>query len=128
MVKKVVLTDDDRDDASLFREALLEVNNRIDFEYFEGGKEAIQHLNAKEHEIPDVIFLDINMPVISGWHCLEEFKRSQQLKNVPIYIYTTSSHKKEKERAMQMGATGFITKPSDFKELIEILRKTILIS
>ena len=125
MVKKVVLTDDDRDDGLLFKEALQEIDGRIAFEYFEGGREAIDHLTADEYELPDLIFLDINMPVVNGWFCLEEFKRSSRLAKVPIYIYTTSSHKKEKERALEMGATEFITKPMDFNELKRIL-KTIV--
>ena len=125
MVKKVLLIDDDRDDASLFKEALQEVNEKVAFDYFEGCQEAIIKLNAEEYQLPDIIFLDINMPVVNGWYCLEEFKRSEKLASVPVYIYTTSSHKKEKERAIAMGATGFITKPMDYNELKNILREVL---
>src|SRR6478672_5047744 len=128
MVKKVILTDDDRDDASLFKEALQEIDDRITLECFEEGRVAVDHLTAKDFELPDIIFLDINMPIINGWYCLEEFKKSSRLVNVPIYIYTTSSHKMEKERALSMGATGFITKPNDFNELKKILKKILSIS
>lgn len=117
-MKQIVLIDDDRDDAELFKEALEEINPTVGFEYYEDSKHALHELVEKnEPSLPDLIFLDINMPIVSGWQCLDEFKKTTHLKDIPVVIFTTSSQPAEKERAHQLGATGFITKPSEYKQL-----------
>ena len=61
------------------------------------------------------------MPVISGWQCLTEFKKDEHLKKIPVIIFTTSSQDKEKETAKKLGADGFITKPSEYLILKDLL-------
>lgn len=72
-------------------------------------------------EKPDVIFLDLNMPAMSGWQCLAKLKNDTALKNIPVIMYSTSSNPREKEIAIELGATGFVTKPTDFGVLTKIL-------
>jgi CheY-like chemotaxis protein len=116
-MRQVVLIDDDRDDAELFKEVLFEIDNTIGFTHFEESKEALQILSDLQTNLPDFIFLDINMPVVSGWECLAEFKNNKHLKLIPVIMFTTSSQPKEIEIAKQRGADGFITKPSDYNTL-----------
>lgn len=123
-MKKILLIDDDLDDAVLFREALEEINPEIRFNHFEDGTDALQKLNL-ENSLPDLIFLDINMPVISGWECLDHFKRHSKFADIPIIMYTTSNQQKEKDIAEAMGAVDFITKPDDFRKLKEVLESKI---
>lgn len=120
-MNQILLIDDDRDDAELFKEALQEINPSIHFEYYEDSKEGLKQLLEKQNHLPDLIFLDINMPVVSGWQCLAEFKKADNLKNIPVIMFTTSSQPKEKETAKELGAAGFITKPSEFKLLKEVI-------
>lgn len=120
-MKRVVLIDDDRDDAELFHDVLLEIDATAIFHHFEEPRQALQYLLGKEKNLPDFIFLDINMPVVSGWQCLTEFKKDEHLKNVPVIIFTTSSQDKEKETAKKLGADGFITKPSEYLILKDLL-------
>jgi len=116
-----LLADDDRDDAELFNEALSAVNPSINFHHVEDGQEVFQFLLNSKLEKPDVIFLDLNMPAMSGWQCLAKLKNDTELKTIPVVMYSTSSNPREKEIAIELGATGFVTKPTDFKVLTKIL-------
>jgi CheY-like chemotaxis protein len=124
-MKTILLIDDDEDDSDLFREAIGEVAPAINFLHFDDGKKAIRELVEQRTLTPDIIFLDINLPRISGWECLKQFKVENHLKAVPVIIYSTSSQPKEKETANQMGAAGFITKPDDYQELKSVLQKVL---
>jgi len=116
------MADDDPDDVEMFREALLIIDPSIVFYHAKDGRELLEILEDKKPEKPDIIFLDINMPVMSGWECLEELKKSKVSRDIPVIIYSTASYHKEVERAIGMGALCFFTKPTDFNQLIENLR------
>jgi CheY-like chemotaxis protein len=116
-----LLADDDHDDAELFNEALSAVNPLIKFHHVEDGEEVFQFLLNSKIEKPDVIFLDLNMPAMSGWQCLAKLKNDTELKTIPVIMYSTSSNPREKEIAIELGATGFVTKPTDFRALTKIL-------
>jgi len=124
-MKQVLLIDDDRDDAELFKEALSEIDAAIAFEYYDDSKTGLRALLEKYTDLPDVIFLDINMPIISGWQCLAEFKKTEHLKHIPVIMFTTSSQDREKDTAKELGADGFITKPSEYKKLKELLSSVV---
>jgi CheY-like chemotaxis protein len=125
-MKRVLLIDDDRDDADLFKEALFEINSAIVFEHYEDSKAGLKLLLEKQTDLPDLIFLDINMPIVSGWQCLTEFKKTEHLKHIPVILFTTSSQTKEKEIADELGAEGFITKPNEYKALKELLSSVVI--
>jgi CheY-like chemotaxis protein len=61
------------------------------------------------------------MPEISGWQCLTALKSDAITKHIPVLMYSTSSHHRDRQKATELGATGFITKPSDLKTLRTIL-------
>jgi CheY-like chemotaxis protein len=125
-MKQVLLIDDDRDDADLFKEALFEINSAIVFQHYEDSKAGLQLLLERQTDLPDLIFLDINMPIVSGWQCLIEFKKAEHLKHIPVIIFTTSSQTREKEIADELGAEGFITKPNEYKALKELLSDVVI--
>ena len=122
---KIVLIDDDRDDGQLFKEVLSEIDSSIEFIHHEESRKGLENLLNDVNTIPNLIFLDINLPIISGWQCLKEFKNHEQLRNVPVIMYTTSSQQKEKDIAHQLGAAGFITKPDDYFRLKQILESEV---
>ena len=124
-MKQILLIDDDRDDAELFKEALSELDGSIGFEHYEDSKEGLRTLLERRNGLPDIIFLDINMPLVSGWQCLTEFKKSDHLKDIAVIMFTTSSQPRERELAKELGAEGFITKPSDYKTLKTMLASVI---
>lgn len=124
MIKHILIIDDDSDDLELFAEALQECAPHVRLTKAMDGCEGINHLSDSK-PLPDLIFLDINMPKMDGWQCLEQIKKSDVLGKIPVYMYSTSSHDEEKQRALQSGATSFITKPDSFRLLVEILSEII---
>lgn len=123
--KQFLLVDDDRDDRELFCEALADVSNEINCQTAASANEALELLSALHPGKPDVIFLDINMPLVSGWECLTQLKKNEQYKDIPVIIYSTSSHSRDREIARDLGAHRFITKPHDYKVLINVLTEVV---
>jgi CheY-like chemotaxis protein len=116
-----LLVDDDTDDTSLFKEVLEEVNPSIICNCAEDGQQSLQFLKNRNSPLPDVIFLDLNMPRMDGKECLAEIKNDEELHKIPVIMYTTSSQSKDIEETMQKGAICFMTKPTNMKELKNIL-------
>jgi len=119
------LIDDDIDDREIFTLALKDIDSSIKCTTAKDGAEALDFIENNKDFIPDFIFLDLNMPRINGKECLVEMRKIARLQNMPIYIYTTSSSDKDKLELLNMGATGFITKPYTIKKLVEILSQII---
>jgi CheY-like chemotaxis protein len=120
-LKTFLLADDDWDDKEVFVEALGEIDPSIVCHCAADGQEMIDKLSDGEISDPEIIFLDINMPGMNGWECLVYLKKSELFRDIPVIMYSTSSHRREKELAREFGATGFFTKPSVFSELKNIL-------
>jgi len=118
-----LIVDDDNDDCEFFREALSDVAPNIDFDVANNGEEALIKLRNDLIKIPDVIFLDLNMPRMDGKTCLKELKKDNILKEIPVVIYTTSSNQDDIDETKALGAFYFLTKPSDF----QILREQIVL-
>ena len=115
---RIMLADDDSDDRDLFTEA---VNEHVaDVDSVWNGVQLMKVLHQKE-ELPDLIFLDLNMPEKGGKECLFEIRNDDRLKHIPVIIYSTSSSKKDIEETYELGASLYITKPNSFADL----RKTI---
>jgi CheY-like chemotaxis protein len=121
MNKRFLVIDDDTDDRELFTEALASVDPVIVCDQATDGAEALKRLTTKEIDRPDIIFLDINMPVMDGWQFLKRLKKEDTYKHIPVIVYTTSSNLKDKRIADDLGALCFITKPSAFGRLKDML-------
>ncbi|HLI93458.1 MAG TPA: response regulator [Puia sp.] len=120
-MRSIYLIDDDMDDVELFRDALEEVAPSVSLRFANDAHEAVRNLAASAGALPDLVFLDISMPVLSGLQCLATLKKDDQLKGLPVIMYTTTSHEKEIRMARELGALAFITKPNDFRLLKRIL-------
>ena len=118
------LVDDDIDDHEIFKSALAQVDETIHLIIAGNGKEALQMLSAQA-QLPDYIFLDLNMPRMSGIQFLTEIKKSETLHNIPVIVYSTSNHPDDKGKAMDAGATKFFTKPAKFSELCDLLQSLL---
>lgn len=115
------LADDDPDDTLLFEEIVGDCPLPIRLETASDGKEALMMLQEMEGPLPDVLFLDLNMPRMDGKECLREIRSDILLSNIPVVIYTTSSHQRDIDDCIALGANGFITKPSDMSDLEKIV-------
>ncbi len=120
-----MLIDDDSDDREIFGEAVYDIGSSIIVETAWSASNALEKLNAMTTSLPDIIFLDINMPIVSGWDCLTLLKQDPALSSVPVVMFSTSAHEKEKLTAQQMGAAGLMTKRSSYESLKAHLRAII---
>jgi len=119
--KNFLQIDDDSDDCELFMEALFAVSNSS-YTAINDPVEAYHKLLMREIK-PDVIFLDLNMPAMSGFELLAEIKKQEVLQQIPIIIFSTSQLEDIKREAKQLGAHDYISKPNNFNELKQILGK-----
>lgn len=116
-----LLVDDDADDRDIFGMALEDIGDSFKLITVADAEEALKWVNTSE-EKPDFIFLDLNMPRMSGTEVLIEMKKNEELKHTPIVIYSTSSADKDRNAAFQAGAHSYFTKPSAIRELTEKLK------
>jgi CheY-like chemotaxis protein len=120
--KFYLLADDDHDDAEMFGEALAGIDPPVDLYHAEDGQALFQFLGGAQSRKPDIIFLDLNMPEMSGWQCLAKLKNHTDYMHIPVIMYSTSSNPRDREIAIDLGAWGFLTKPDNFKILVKVLR------
>lgn len=123
--KNIFIVDDDADDREIFMEALAEISPSIKCTVAKDGSEALELLTRNSNGLPDVIFLDLNMPRMNGQECLIKIKKTKELSHIPVVIYTTSNSIHDVTRMKSLGATSFITKPTDFKILVNTLKSFV---
>jgi len=111
------MVDDDADDIFIFEELLKQTAPNILFESNMDPKEAIHSLQKAEEPLPELIILDINMPVLNGREFLKLIKTHEQLAEIPVVIYSTSNSVEEARLMMQLGAHTMITKPHDISSI-----------
>ncbi|MEO6404595.1 MAG: response regulator [Ferruginibacter sp.] len=123
-MKRIFLIDDDEDDQLMFKEVIESINPAFHCETALNGKIAIDKLIISS-PIPDIIFLDLNMPVMSGYDFLVHIKKEKALNNIPVCIFSTSNSPRDKELTKEFGAKCFLTKPNDFQELSKSLQQIL---
>jgi CheY-like chemotaxis protein len=123
--QNIVLIDDDGDDQEIFLEAVQQISTTAKCIAFSDAKNALEKLISKEIT-PDVIFLDLNMPIMTGQEFLFELKKTYDIKDIPVIIFSTTSHLATLKLTKEMGALDFITKPSMFNDLIKVLSPLII--
>ncbi|WP_158977952.1 response regulator [Cellulophaga sp. L1A9] len=122
---KIWLVDDDEDDRSFFIEGLESLKVNFELKEFTNGKEPICFFEANSSIIPDMIFLDLNMPVMNGIECLEYIRNHEPFKNVIIAMYSTSSSGQDIQCCYEKGANLYIIKPSRFQDLKKCMEKIL---
>lgn len=116
-----MVIDDDEDDRKLFCRALQQVSNNVGCLRASNGKDALDYLTDGSKAVPEVIFLDINMPVMTGWEFLTKIKLIERVKNIPVVMFSTSSNKRDIVIAYDLGAESYCIKPDEPEELTNIL-------
>ena len=86
----IMLIDDDEDDRDIFFQALMEIDPSIQFNGFENGMEAVKLLHDSVSLLPDLIFLDLNMPCMNGLDCLKKIRENRMLNNTGYNIFHNS--------------------------------------
>ncbi len=119
-----MIIDDDADDRMFFKEALKKMLPSAVCLEVNGCTEALQLLRKTE-QLPDFIFLDINMPRLDGRECLKELKRDAKLKNINVIMYSTAFTDKIIAEFHALGASSYLHKPTDINKLPEQILEAI---
>lgn len=121
------MADDDPDDQYLVKKALEESEIGHVFTPLSNGLQLMDKLLCRgtfaeaAGPLPDCILLDLNMPLLDGFETLSLIKADQALRNIPVYILSTTRSDKDRTKALEMGASGFYVKPAKFAALKNIL-------
>ena len=131
----ILLVDDDKDDCIFFDTTLKKLSHPTHLTTVHDGEELMSYLSKNSNRLPDVIFLDLNMPRKNGFECLVEIKENEKLKDLNVIMFSTSiPQDKNYEREMiaslfKIGAIYFIRKSSDFnllkQDIDDSLKKVI---
>ena len=123
----ILLADDDMDDCIFFKEALDELLMTTNLTTVHDGEQLMIYLVGKSRKLIDVLFLDINMPRKNGFECLAEIKQNEDLKELPVIIFSTSYEQEVVNSLYKSGAHYFIRKPSEFAQFKKIIYHTLLL-
>lgn len=121
----ILLADDDVDDYTFFKEALKDFPLPTSLNWMQNGEDLMKYLTNQVNEIPDILFLDLNMSRKNGFECLSEIKLTERLKGLPIIIYSTSFHSVIANKLHKNGANYYISKPTEISELKRAVQKMI---
>ena len=118
----VVLADDDKDHGFLFRMVLKQVDPSKTVSIVKDGAELMDFLKKK---VPDLLFLDLNMPCKNGLECLTEIRQDLQLKDLPIVVYSSSTHMTDIQKSYLHEADLYMVKPFNSFHLRNALESII---
>lgn len=124
----VLLADDDEDDRLFFKDAFEEIKIQTKVKFVHDGLQLMEYLLHPETILPNILFLDLNMPKMNGHECLNEIKKNDNLKNLIVAIYSTSSSEEDIEDTFIKGANIYIKKPNDFNSLKKIISEVITLN
>ena len=123
---EILLVEDNPGDVMLTREAFEEGKISNNLNHVADGEEALAYLRKQgpytHHPTPDLVLLDLNIPRKSGLEVLEEVKRDENLRNIPIVVLTTSEAEADILRSYHSHANAYITKPVDLEQFIKVVR------
>ncbi len=117
----ILLADDDFDDCNFFKQALEALPLSTKLSIVNDGQQLMTYLEENLEKLPDVLFLDLNMPRKNGLECLSEIKRNQKMKDMPVVIFSTSDDKHKIDQVFKSGGLVYVHKPGDFSQLKQVI-------
>jgi CheY-like chemotaxis protein len=121
---RILLADDNMDNCSLFKEVLNEFQTTVNFVTVSDGEQLIRLLE-KRKRLPHILFMDLNMPRKNGFDCLEEIKRHERYKSLPVIIFSNSYNPDIVSMLYQKGAHYYIQKPANSLKLKKAIHKAL---
>ena len=124
--RPILLVEDDIVDAITVKRALGDLKITNPLVHASDGEEALKYLKTRGNEKPCIILLDLNMPKMNGIEFLKVIKTDADLKTIPVIVLTTSKEKRDVIESFELGAAGYMVKPTDYENFVEILGKVLL--
>lgn len=121
----ILLADDDTDDCLFFQEAVSELAEPVNFSAVHDGEQLMQLLINETGKLPDILFLDLNMPRKNGFECLTEIKQNKKLKDLPVVIFSTSGSHDSMSILFKTGADVYIRKPGNLAQLVQVINHAL---
>ncbi|TGD57899.1 response regulator [Flavobacterium humi] len=126
--RNIYLVDDDEDDRAMFADALTEVDGTVVLTQAENGKQLMDMLQVQPNPMPEVVLLDINMPMKNGFECLEEIRTHEgDLKELKVIMFSTCDNPESIKKALALGATFYAVKPNSFHGLKSFIQEVLQI-
>jgi CheY-like chemotaxis protein len=123
----ILLADDDDDDRDIFIEIMKEISPEVIIKIARNGEDVFTVLSEPGYR-PDIIFLDLNMPIKGGYECLKEIRATDNLKNIPVVIYSTSTKDEHIEETYLSGANLYIPKPDSYSGLHKMATQVLALN
>jgi two-component system response regulator len=122
---RIFLAEDNPADVYLLREALgVDQDTQLELLVVQDGEEALDFVYRRGKFVsvpnPDLVVLDLNLPKSDGNDVLKAIRETEDLRDVPVVILTSSDSPKDRDAAERLGANGYITKPSDLDEFLSL--------
>lgn len=123
----ILLVDDNPNEHFFFKHALTQVSRPIRFDALEGGIELLEYIRDDQKPQPDIIFLDINMPLKNGKECLSALRADRRFDGVPIVMYSTSDAQRDIDDTYDLGADLYVRKPNGMEALRAMISSVIFL-
>ena len=120
--RPIMIVEDDRIDVLTIKRALKEIKVSNKIIHKENGEDALEYLMNTDNEMPCIVLLDLNMPRMNGIEFLEKRKDIDSLKIIPVVVLTTSKEEKDRLSSFQFGIAGYMIKPVDYLQFINVIR------
>jgi CheY-like chemotaxis protein len=120
--RPILVVEDDEVDLMTIRRALKEIHVLNPVVSRENGELALSYLRDPDSEMPCIILLDLNMPVMNGIEFLEAAKSDEQLKRIPVIVLTTSEEQQDKVNSFSFSVAGYMAKPVDYQKFVGVIR------
>ncbi len=119
-MKKILLVEDDEMSRDMLSRRLTRRQYRVVLGV--DGKEAVDLAHS---ELPDLILMDMSLPLLSGWEATQQIKSMPETKSIPIIALTAHAMAGDRERALAAGCDEYSTKPIDFQKLLDMIEQCI---
>ena len=124
----ILLVEDDPNDVMLIRKAVQKTLSGTPLAVVSNGQEAVNYLKGDApyteraiHPFPDIVLLDLKMPLMNGFELLRWIRQQPRLRRLPVIVLTGSVHESDAILAYEEGANSYLIKPTDFNQLVRTM-------
>jgi CheY-like chemotaxis protein len=119
----ILVADDDIDDQEMISGSLQDMDHKCQVEVVSDGQQVIDRLEDNSRQMPCLVVLDLNMPILDGMETLSRIRQKSSLQNIPVVVFTTSDSGESRKQSLKLGAMDYIVKPNDYAGLMDVTAK-----